>query len=151
MLKQAAHEYHHGDVRCLLLAPLYTWAGDCAGLDGGQTKPALGIRQYTPEAFEIVFEQFLLRVVRVRILAIRIRLPGFDHRINHRLAVAIDYAPADGDTLTGHARGCNIANSRFFKTNRNKRPDSLRSGEQQTHCLFSIGVASRPRRMMSKR
>src|SRR4051812_49152491 len=100
MFQQAAHEDDHDKVwslQCVVRAR-YT-----SGFDGRETKRTLTIRQRTAESPEVRLEQLFACVFRVRVLAVCIRLPRFDHRIVHRLTIAVDHAALYDEALTAHA------------------------------------------------
>src|SRR6185437_15110459 len=89
----------------------------------------------------------------MRVAALGVGLPHLDQRITHRRVLAIKDTPAQGDTLTGHIRRGDLGDRQWSEADAQERPDSLRRGGMQAHCAppsCSIGVASRPRRTMSK-
>ena len=91
-----------------------------------------------------------------------IGLPQLDEGVRHRRAVAVDDPPLDRDALSCRVVGADVGPLRALQPEMKERPDGLRRGGDQLvgHRLAralgpsytgSAGVASRPRRTMSKR
>jgi hypothetical protein len=67
-------------------------------------------RRWSPatESVEAGLERLVLRIVGMRVAAVRVRLPDFDERVSDWLAVTVDDATLDGDLspVTPGQRGC---------------------------------------------
>src|SRR5215468_9721182 len=75
-------------------------------LDGRETESPLFIGWNPPESHETSLDRLVLEIVRMKIFAVGVRLPDFEHRIRHAVAIAIEDAPFNlhslaRDTLPG--------------------------------------------------
>src|SRR5882672_2984953 len=123
-----------------------------AGLDGSEEELTCCAGGYASVAMKSRFEGLVLHVFCVRILAMCIGLPDFENRVGDWSAVAIQHSPVNGDSLAGNAQVRKVVAIQPSEAKLEERANCLRRRGLGTHSFsFSIGVASRPRRMMSKR
>src|SRR5271168_3972930 len=96
--QQSAHEDRNRQMWRLLCT---IWADHAARFDRGEAKFALVIDGDTSKSTKLGCGHPIGRIFGMGVAAFRIRLPDFQHRIRHRLAVSIHYPSANGDARIG--------------------------------------------------
>src|SRR5262249_36331709 len=109
------------------------------------------IGEHASEAAPALLQRLFLRVLGMRVLALRVRLPDLDHSVADADAITVEELSGDRDALALHALAGDVARDEPIKADMVGRADGLVAAREETHGIFSIGVSSRPRRTMSKR
>ena len=145
-LQQAARKNGDHDVRRLHTAVQIRHR---PRLYGGEAKSAILIGFHATETLKA------RRGVPVRTIgpvpAGGIGLPNFEQRIGKRLSVSIQNSPSNRDQLAGNAAGLEMFARKEGDAQMKEGADGLRRGGRKRHRDCSTGVASRPRRTISKR
>src|SRR5580658_290976 len=80
------------------------WPRNPPRLNGRKTKFSRVIGWNASVACKARLVRFFLGIIRMSIIAVRIRLPYFDDPIGHRFAVAIENSAHNFHAFTGNAR-----------------------------------------------
>src|SRR5262245_27656341 len=87
--------------------------GDRARLDGIETVDAALVGRRTPEARELGIRT-RPTVGQMRVTALRVGLPDFDHRVVDRHPIAVEHTALDADLGAGRIGGHAIGAGRLF-------------------------------------
>jgi hypothetical protein len=61
----------------------------------------------------------------MRVFALRICLPKFEHRVGNALSIGVEYASFDFNPFAGDAWACEIVHKKPFEADEKKRANSL--------------------------
>src|SRR5208337_3558067 len=107
--------------------------------DGREAKTTRVVGQTAAEAAESRLDRLVLRVFRMRVLALGIGLPDFDDGVVDRFAVAGDDAAGEADAFAADARAGEVDHDDGREADPDVRADGLRCGGELAHGALSCG------------
>jgi hypothetical protein len=102
MLEQAAHEDRDVQMRRLQRA---VGTRHATRLDRVEAEAPVLVGVHAPEPGEAGLDRQVAGILRMRVLAVRVRLPDLHHRVVHGRAIGVDDAALEREALAADAFG----------------------------------------------
>src|SRR6202041_1085431 len=120
----------------VLASVLASRTGHRSRLNGGKPKSSALVGRNATIPAESGLQWLAPPILRMRVLAMRIRLPHFHQSIRDPNSVAINHAPLNRDALTGHPFAGQVVTVQPLHAEFEKRANRLRSSRSHSHLLF---------------